>query len=500
VISFALPAAYFRFALPAHANESRIARAIGAVPVGVVAFLNIRMVSDGHTETYFLLAAVLAGSYALAWQLSEGFATAVLWASAVAGVVALAVVHGFVIHGVKLLTGFGTARCLMFLNSRRHRPFVQFQKAHTKWIGVVAISFVGMFLVPPLAIRVAKFLLPVNELQDAYNLVGQFVGQEKLEALVLKLMVVTALCQVSLGYLGIAFLRQGQNRKNYLLVIGNGEGTGKSFSKLVLRYMLFAALPYMLQRTIVENVNFYVYGRFAREVERSIRLNSVFPLKEGRATNTLLAAVHGSKYTIDAYTDAFNSIVDVSYRVVESKLFALPKLLLFPGMLQQQPMLVVSILPASIILDEGRSRMFASLTKRIEKMVREIRELSERRRKIEQHDAKHEELIRRGAASDFALSHWREVATVMEGKTLRYYALSSFRAFINGLYKQDFFTPGIELVLAFLLETKFISSTDIWVYMRVIEETIDFLLTRSRMDATLASMKLMQTSLALQGP
>jgi len=249
--------------------------------VGVVAFLNIRMVSDGHTETYFLLAAVLAGSYALAWQLSEGFATAVLWASAVAGVVALAVVHGFVIHGVKLLTGFGTARCLMFLNSRRHRPFVQFQKAHTKWIGVVAISFVGMFLVPPLAIRVAKFLLPVNELQDAYNLVGQFVGQEKLEALVLKLMVVTALCQVSLGYLGIAFLRQGQNRKNYLLVIGNGEGTGKCFSKLVLRYMLFAALPYMLQRTIVENVNFYVYGRFAREVERSIRLNSVFPLKKG---------------------------------------------------------------------------------------------------------------------------------------------------------------------------------------------------------------------------
>jgi ABC-type multidrug transport system fused ATPase/permease subunit len=63
------------------------------------------------------------------------------------------------------------------------------------------------------------------------------------------------------------------------------------------------------------------------------------------------------------------------------------------------------------------------------------------------------------------------------------------RSFINFLYRQDFMGPGIELVLAGLLEAKQIMSSDIWVYTRVIEDVIDLMLTRFRLDATLATLK-----------
>ena len=44
-------------------------------------------------------------------------------------------------------------------------------------------------------------------------------------------------------------------------------------------------------------------------------------------------------------------------------------------------------------------------------------------------------------------------------------------------------------MLAWLLEFKHILSADIWVYTRVVEDAIDLLLTRFRMDAALASMR-----------
>merc|ERR1712048_1341585 len=109
-------------------------------------------------------------------------------------------------------------------------------------------------------------------------------------------------------------------------------------------------------------------------------------------------------------------------------------------------------------------------------MSRNIQELAQRRRKVEQHDTKNEELIRRGGASAFAEAQWQEIAAEVNDKTLRFHALQQLRAFINGLYRQDFLGPGIELTLAWLLEAGHLDSADIWVYTRVIEDSIDVLL------------------------
>lgn len=358
-----------------------------------------------------------------------------------------------------------------------------------RWFCIVAAGLLGFFTVPMIVIEILKFLLPVRELAEAYDLVAKFVGHEKRDRLTTKLMVVTAFCQVSLGYLGIAFLRRGQERKNALLSVGDGKLAARGYARLVVIYMVAAALPYMLQRTIIENVNSYVTGRIQREVERSIRISSFFPAGSTGHGDMLLAAIQGSKFTVEGYTDAFNSVVSVMFSTVEVKLFALPKLMLLPGMLMNQPWLVVSVLPASIALDVGRARMVTMMTRRIEALSRQIQELANRRRKIEQHDTKHEELIRRGHAGAFAEEAWRELAADIEASTLRHHALTSLRLFINVLYKQDFLGPGIELVLAWLLEFKQIPISDIWVYTRVVEDTIDVLLTRFRMDATLATLK-----------
>ena len=72
---------------------------------------------------------------------------------------------------------------------------------------------------------------------------------------------------------------------------------------------------------------------------------------------------------------------------------------------------------------------------------------------------------------------------------LTFQALSSLRTFVNALYKQNFWLPGIELVLARLLESKHTPSTDVRVYARVLEDASGLLLTRFRMDATLTSMR-----------
>merc|ERR1719199_572717 len=101
----------------------------------------------------------------------------------------------------------------------------------------------------------------------------------------------------------------------------------------------------MLQRTIFENINGYAHGRFTWEVKRSMGISAMFPRSASGQGDTLLAAVHGSKHTVEGYTDSYLNIVQMAYGVVERKLFSLPKLLLMPGILIKQPWLVVTVLP-----------------------------------------------------------------------------------------------------------------------------------------------------------
>mmetsp|Transcript_10613 Transcript_10613/g.19597 ORF Transcript_10613/g.19597 Transcript_10613/m.19597 type:complete len:828 (-) Transcript_10613:18-2501(-) len=497
VVTFAVPAAYFRWVVPARSNEPFGARAAHSLGAGAVAFFNFRLREDGLVEDFACFCSFMVASYIFMANSLVGIARAMLLASGGATVLWLAMKLQYMVLLAKLLLGLCTARLMDLLAGKlRAEEYVQDWNSTARWVFLAVCILIGTLLIPFPAMYVARYLLPVNELSEAYGMIGEFVGPEKLDKLSVALLIITVNCQVSLGYLGIAYLKQGQSRKNALVFIsGAGEapprpGAARSFAKTVFLYMTTQALPYMLQRVALENINTYAYGRFARKLELSVRLQSVFPSGvAGRPGDTLLAAVLGSRHTTEAYTDSYNSMVGLIFGTIERKLFSVPKLLLLPGMLVQQPWLVVSVVPASVGLEMFRAHTMAALTKSIEKFAREITELAQRRRKIEQHDTKNEELIRRSGLSDFAEQQWRHLAGEIERKTLKYTALGSLRGFINSLYRQDVLSPCYELVIAFLLESQAIRSADIWVYLRAIEDSIDFALTRPRMDASLATLR-----------
>lgn len=72
----------------------------------------------------------------------------------------------------------------------------------------------------------------------------------------------------------------------------------------------------------------------------------------------------------------------------------------------------------------------------------------------------------------------------------RFQVLNLFRAFIDHLYKIDIVVPGIECAMAYLLQFQVITAADIWVFTRVVEDAMTFVLVRSREQATLVSCRL----------
>ena len=53
----------------------------------------------------------------------------------------------------------------------------------------------------------------------------------------------------------------------------------------------------------------------------------------------------------------------------------------------------------------------------------------------------------------------------------------------------DFVVPGIECAMAYLLQFQAITAADIWVFTRVVEDAMTFVLVRSREQNTLAACR-----------
>ncbi|CAE7475745.1 pglK [Symbiodinium microadriaticum] len=255
--------------------------------------------------------------------------------------------------------------------------------------------------------------------------------------------------------------------------------------------MAFVAIPYLLQRILVENVSDFTFARFSNMVETGLRIGSLFPMvsdPNGPRTS-LLSAVASSNLTVDAYAGEIGSIVRTGHSIVERVLFSVPKLALLPGILVSQPWLLLLVLPGNMGLDFVRAKAFAHLTSRMEKLNREIQELASRRSNMEQHDTESAEILQRVGASSFAEVQWRLRARHLQDKFLRLQALRLFRGFVDTLYIQDFVAPGIEIAIAYLLQFQQITAVDIWVYTRVVEDAQNTLLVRFRREAALATVK-----------
>ena len=93
-----------------------------------------------------------------------------------------------------------------------------------------------------------------------------------------------------------------------------------------------------------------------------------------------------------------------------------------------------------------------------------------------------------GFAAPLTRSRWLSLASRIEAHATAEKVLYSTLNFIRWLYWADFLKLGIEFILAGVLEDGGMAIEDVWLYSRVIEDTLDTLLMRSRAEAELNRM------------
>lgn len=151
----------------------------------------------------------------------------------------------------------------------------------------------------PLALaRGMNYLFPIEEFAKAQQMLLQFMDPAVLRKEAAHLFFATFHIQVGMGYLGIDFLRKEQARRNQLVqmdMMQNGEQeanggddsnkassspakmeASRRFQKSAAPFILFTAVPYMLQIIALGNVNRFAFLCVQHDLVRAVRLNNVF--------------------------------------------------------------------------------------------------------------------------------------------------------------------------------------------------------------------------------
>lgn len=251
------------------------------------------------------------------------------------------------------------------------------------------------------------YLLPVNEFISAHDIITEFVDPTELYSKAGHLLFVTFHIQVGMGYLGISFLRAEQSRKNALVEIeqelkkanqeidaskANGtndndrkgnDGKNKdydpsiNFRKSAGPFIFFVALPYMVQIVFYGGMNMYAFHCFRDDIHRTIRLNDLFANDGSRFVATATSKV--SNLSPESYASNSETVVTTIYDMVNRNLFSLPKLMLIPGIVAKQPMMMLKITPLILLSDWIKSTIVAVITTELERVNKEVKDVSPKR-------------------------------------------------------------------------------------------------------------------------
>ena len=253
------------------------------------------------------------------------------------------------------------------------------------------------------------YLMPIKEFKAAHDIIAEFIDPTELYAKSKHLLFVTFHIQVGMGYLGIEFLRAEQGRKNQLVKIEeevkkSGDGSdsdnavkmngtknktktkstekktkqkdaSEKFRKSAGPFIFFVALPYMMQIVLYGGMNMYAFHCFRDDIHRAIRLNDLFANNGARFVAT--ATSKESNLSPDAYASNSETVVTTVYEMFNRNLFSLPKLMLIPGIIAKQPMMVVQITPMILFSDWLKSVVVAAITTEVERVNKEVKDVSE---------------------------------------------------------------------------------------------------------------------------
>ena len=195
-------------------------------------------------------------------------------------------------------------------------------------------------------------------------------------------------------------------------------------------FIAFTAVPFFFQRSVVESINAHAMLRFVDSVENSLRLHAVL-----RSGATLAAAA--TDETIDSQATHLRQVLTTSYRLLERKLFTLPRLALLPGALVGHPVASAAGMAIALAFDGAKAKAVAFITLRIENLNRESRKLSSKRSRVEAHDSQHAGLLRGARAEAFTRAHWQALTMELQDLTKRTRALEGVRMWIRWLFWQD---------------------------------------------------------------
>jgi hypothetical protein len=185
-----------------------------------------------------------------------------------------------------------------------------------------------------------------------------------------------------------------------------------------------------------------------------------------------------------------NTVVDTAYEIFNRKLFSLPKVLLLPGVMTRQPMLVVQVFPFIFLSDWLKAVTVSYMTTKIETLQKEIQDLSAVRSKVEAFDIKNAELLQRSGtgATQFTQRRWEELTVKVQSRLIISDLLARSKGFFAFMQRNFVFTVLIDCALANLIAIGKIVPAEIFVFSRAIEDAVDMVLMRSRGEAELARM------------
>jgi hypothetical protein len=194
-----------------------------------------------------------------------------------------------------------------------------------------------------------------------------------------------------------------------------------------------------------------------------------------------------------------DTVVSTPYDLMNRKLFSLPKLMLLPGIIMRQPLLMAQITPLIFISDFLKGRVMAFLTTNIERLRVQSKDLRSIRTKVEAFDMKNAELLQRAGdgATTFTQHRWEELTVEIQMNDFMASLLDRTKRFFNFIQHQFVFTVMVDCALAQLIAVGKIVAAEIWVFSRAIEDAVDTILMKSRAESELA--KLMTEVNKLQG-
>jgi len=345
---------------------------------------------------------------------------------------------------------------------------------------ITLLTCVGAFVAAP---RIARYLLPVAELERAYKAFAAVGGRGFREQTV-ALAFVGLRVQLGVGQLGVDYLRASQRRKNLLVGAGGQKPLGaRLYGRKVLVFVASAAIPYIVQRTALEATYELSFKRYTASLTRSLRLDSVLG-GDARA----LTAVAASDLTLEAHAATLETSARRCYELCSRKIFSVPKLLLLPTMIASQPRAFLAALPVFLALDGAKARGIAALTQAVERRRKAAKTLASIRSKVEAKDVQDADALRAANGEAFVKARWATLASAIEKEKAFGTFYETVRRYVRWLYWSDFLTPALEVGLAGLLERDLIDVGDVWVTARALEDGLDTLLTRSRAEAELGEL------------